>query len=94
MRAVNSKSFMIVSNAGCLLPALIILNLFFGWVFLGPALWLLTGAVLVGLFILNSFIMVKKTATMSRPRKSSVIDIEAEVLDDKKQVGGKKEHRT
>jgi hypothetical protein len=54
----------------------------------------LTGAALVGLFVLNSFIMVKKTAGMSRPRKSSVIDIEAEVLDDKKQVGGKKEHRT
>jgi len=38
--------------------------------------------------------MVKKTATMSRPRKSSVIDIEAEVLDDKKQVGGKRERHT
>lgn len=94
MRAVNGKSFMILSNAGCLLPALIILNLFFGWIFLGPALWLLTGAALVGLFILNSFIMMKKASLYSRPRKSSVIDIEAEVLNDKKQVGGQKERRS
>ena len=85
MRGTGNKSFMVLSNAGCLLPALIILNLFFGWIFLGPALWLLTGVVLVGLFILNSFIMLKKAFLFSGPRKGSVIDVEAEVLDEKKQ---------
>ena len=69
------------SQAGCLLPALILFNLFFGWVFLKPAQWLLSEAVLVLLFLVFSAISVRKIKKnfTSRP---GAIDVEGEVVSD------------
>ncbi|MFA5157106.1 MAG: hypothetical protein WC532_06945 [Candidatus Omnitrophota bacterium] len=73
--------------SGCLLPFLIIFNLFFGWIFLKPLHWLLLEAVLVILFALSGFILIKRvTLRYGRPGKRSgkgrgnVIDTEGKVI--------------
>ncbi|MBM3255718.1 MAG: hypothetical protein FJZ08_05395 [Candidatus Omnitrophica bacterium] len=76
------KATVILTNAGCLLPLLIILNLFFGWIFLEARYWLLLEAVLVLIFILNSYIMARRLLRSPR-RNSSVIDVEGEIVEDK-----------
>jgi hypothetical protein len=45
---------------GCLLPFLIIFNLFFGWMFLRPLYWALLELGLILAFILTSVIIVKR----------------------------------
>ena len=64
------------------MPFLIIFNLFFGWMFLNPWQWLLLGLILIVFFLLNFFILAKKV-TRQLHRKDKVIDVEAEVLDNK-----------
>jgi len=59
---------------------MIILNLFFGLIFFKPALWLLVGAILVLLFMVNSYIMVRRVISPSS-KKSRIIDIEAKVIE-------------
>jgi hypothetical protein len=74
---------MIISmQAGCLLPALILLNLFFGWMFLKASVWLAVEAVLILLFILNSYILVRKVKKWSKP--DDVIDVKGEVVESRK----------
>lgn len=61
MRKGNSiKSFIFFSRTGCLLPLLIILNLFFGWIFLRLHYWLLTELILILLFVINGYIITRK----------------------------------
>jgi len=80
MRNNNSvKSFVFFSQAGCLLPLLIIFNLLFGWFFLRPAHWLLLEAILILLFILNAFIFTKKILSVSA-KHGNIIDTEGEVI--------------
>ncbi len=73
---------MLVSfQAGCFLPVLIVLNLFFGWMFLRPATWLLVGVILIALFLLNSYLVVRKIKSFSRSKDA--IDVEGEVVEEK-----------
>ncbi|MFH1269680.1 MAG: hypothetical protein ABIH75_01295 [Candidatus Omnitrophota bacterium] len=76
------KSFVFLSGSGCLLPALIIFNLFFGWIFLSPVHWLVIEGVLILIFIINGFIMMRKIISTSS-RSEGAIDVEGEVVEDK-----------
>jgi hypothetical protein len=69
-------------QAGCFLPALIFLNLFFGWMFLKASVWLMLEGVLILLFILNSYFLIHKVKKWSSP--GSVIDVQGEVVDEKR----------
>lgn len=80
------KSFVFFGKSGCLLPLLIILNLFFGRIFLKPKAWLISEALLLLLFIINSYIIARKITTHSS-RHDGAIDVKAEVLEDRKKIG-------
>jgi len=70
----------VISQTGCLLPILILFNLFFGWMFLKPLTWLAVEGILIILFILNSYILARRISSYSAKR-SNVIDVEGEVLE-------------
>jgi len=77
------KSTLFFAQSGCFLPFLIILNLGFGWLFLKPGTWLLVELVLFLLLLLNFSILTRKIVSFGAVRKSSsVVDIEAEVVED------------
>ena len=82
------KAMVFSSRAGCLLPALIFFNLFFGWLFFPPHIWLAAEGVMILLFVLNSYILMKNVSRMSRqpqaPARRDAIDVEARIVDDKK----------
>jgi hypothetical protein len=66
------KSFFFVTQTGYLLPLLILLNLFFGWMFFKPLHWLLIEGIMVLLFILNVRIMMRKIFTPSLNLKATI----------------------
>jgi hypothetical protein len=68
-----------------LLPALIFLNFFFGWIFLRPLYWLLSELILILLFVLNSYIIARKISPFSSGRDDA-IDVKAEVIEEKKEL--------
>ena len=77
----------LLGRMGCLLPLLIIFNLFFGWMFFGFLLWALIEIVLIIIFILVSLLTARRIFRQEQQKdKDNVIDIEAEVLDDKKRL--------
>jgi len=90
------SSFVFFSGSGCLLPALVIFNLLFGWIFLKPKLWLITEATLILFFIINSFIITRKIISTSSKRDAEVSashsgaskrnDIRDDVIDVKGEV--------
>ena len=86
MKKPDGKSFLVLSQAGCLLPFLITFNLFFGWMFLRKSHWLLLEAGLIFTFIINSIIITKKFfyAAGTLPKRSGAIDVDAQVIDDDK----------
>jgi hypothetical protein len=67
------------------LPLFILLNLFFGWMFFKPGIWLSVEGILVLLFIINSYILIKKVSGFSSKR-SDAIDVKGEVVDDKNKL--------
>ncbi len=71
----------LISQIGCLLPLLIILNLFFGLMFFSPVIWLTVGIVLVFLFLANSYLAARKLKK-TYLKKRRVIDIEASVVEE------------
>jgi len=77
------RSFVIFSRAGCFLPLLIILNLFFGWMVFRPLEWLAVGVLLLLLFLLNSIIATRKILSEVPRGNRSIIDVEGEVLEGK-----------
>lgn len=77
------KSFVFFSRSGCFLPLLIILNLMLGWIFLKPIYWLLSGAILISVFIINSYIIMRKIFPSSKCDEA--IDVEGEVIEDRQQ---------
>lgn len=85
MKNDTLKSFVFLGRSGCLLPLLIILNLFFGMLFLRPLYWLILEIILVLFFIINGYILTKKIFSTTRKREN-VIDVEAEVVEDKKKL--------
>jgi hypothetical protein len=76
------KSFVFLSRTGCLLPLLIFLNLFFGWLIFKPRYWLIIEAILILLFIINGFIITRKIISVSSKR-DDVIDVKGEVVEDR-----------
>lgn len=81
MKQTQKKSFLFVSQTGCLLPMLIVLNLFFGWIFFKPLIWLFTEGALILLFIINSYVLIKKVSSLST-RRSDAIDVESQVVEE------------
>lgn len=81
------KSFVFLSRGGCLLPALIIFNLFFGRLIFKPSHWLIIEAILLLLFLANTYLVTRKIASGFPKRHSDAIDVEGEVVQEK----GKKE---
>lgn len=82
MKSNTLKSMIILSQTGCLLPTLIVLNLFFGWILFGLKGWLILELVLVALLVINSYIATRHFPS----RKKDAIDVEAEVLDEKEKI--------
>jgi len=80
------KSFVFLSRSGCLMPLLIVLNLFFGWIFLKPVPWLVVEAVLMLLFVIHSYITARKIVSASSSRRHNAIDVEGEVVQDKRHL--------
>ena len=78
-----------------MLPALIILNLFFGWILFGFYNWLYIGLTLIALFMISIALFAKtfKVDLGKRDYDEDIIDIqgntlEDEQLDDKGYHGG------
>ncbi|MFH0763244.1 MAG: hypothetical protein V1925_05085 [Candidatus Omnitrophota bacterium] len=67
-------------QSGCLLPFLIVFNLIFGWLIFPAPAWFLLGGILILLFAINSYILVKKAASFSSSsrRGNDAIDVEAQ----------------
>lgn len=82
----RDRSLFFVSQTGCLLPFLILLNLLFGWMFFKPLIWVLVGGALGLLFIFNARVMMRKIFSSSAPKYDNVIDIEGEVIEEKKKL--------
>lgn len=83
---LNNKSFLFISQSGCLLPMLILFNFFFGWMFFLPAIWLGLEAALVLLFIINSYIFSKRVSGFFTDKKSNVIDVEGKVMEEREKI--------
>ena len=77
------KSVIFYSKAGCLLPFLIITNLFFGWIFIKPVHWLTLELVLIMLFIVNLIVITRKISSLN-PKHDNVIDVEGKIIKDTK----------
>ena len=73
-------------QAGCLLPALILLNLFFGWMFLKTSAWLVLEGILILSLILNSYFLIRKVKRWSTSVPGNVIDVQGEVVDEKRSL--------
>lgn len=78
----QNKSFIFFGQSGCFLPVLILTNLFFGWMFMRPLIWLSLEAVLLLLLAINSYILIRKISGLSFRRKD-VIDVEGRVEEDR-----------
>ena len=80
------KTLMFSSRTGCLLPLVIFFNLFFGWIFFPTRLWLAIEGILILLFFLNSYILLRhfsnKAANTGRRGRKGVIDVEGKVIKD------------
>ena len=80
----SMKSIVFFSRAGCILPLLTILNLFFGWLIFKPRHWLFIEVTLLLLFMLNTYIFTRKVISTSSKR-DNVIDVKGEVVEEKSQ---------
>ncbi len=94
--------FIWAGQSGCLLPLLIILNLFFGKLFFhSTAIWLSIEAVLIFLFILKIHFFMRKISRQFWPQghglssarqshrpegRGRVIDVEGEVVEEKEKL--------
>ncbi len=69
-------------RGGCLLPFLIIFNLFFGWIFFNIRTWLLVELILMALLFLYGFILSRKifSKVNSPAQRDDAIDVEGKVL--------------
>ncbi|MFA6358099.1 MAG: hypothetical protein WCY09_05480 [Candidatus Omnitrophota bacterium] len=74
------------SNSGCLLPFLIIFNLFFGrLIFNSTRLWLGVEAVLVLIFVIKINILARKINRQFKPN-SKIVDIQGYVVEEDKKL--------
>ena len=79
------RSVLIFSQTGCFLPLLFLINLIFGWMFFKPLTWLGIEGIILLLILINSFLLVRKISSLTKTR-SNVIDIEGEVVEEKKKL--------
>jgi len=79
------RSLFFFTQTGCLLPLLMFFNLFFGWLFFRPLVWLGFEAVLILLFILNGLVLSQKISR-SAQRRGRVVDVEAEVVQERRKI--------
>ena len=79
------KSFVYVSGSGCFLPIVLFINLVFGWLVFKPLLWLTIEGVLLFLFAVTSYVFVSRASRFAA-KKDTVVDVEAEVLEEKKKL--------
>jgi len=83
---MQPSQFVWMGSSGCLLPFLIILNLFFGkLIFNSTRLWLGVEAILILLFILKINLIARKFTQNYKPQ-GKVIDVEGHVVEDKKKL--------
>ncbi|MDD4894887.1 MAG: hypothetical protein PHW54_06215 [Candidatus Omnitrophica bacterium] len=80
------KSFVFLSGAGCLLPALIIFNFLFGWIFFKPLHWLIIEGVLILLFVIKGLLFTRRIISNSPRKHGNAIDVEAEVVEDRRRL--------
>jgi hypothetical protein len=74
-------------NNGCLLPFLIILNLFFGRLFFSFRVWAAIEGILLVLFVISSYIFSQRIIKSMRSKgRGNVIDIEGEVIKDREKL--------
>jgi hypothetical protein len=72
---------MFIGCSGCLIPLLIILNLFFGRLFFSASQWLAIEGLLLVLLLFGSYINLRRFSSSNRrDKKSNVIDIEGKVV--------------
>ena len=91
-----ASNFVFTGQSGCLLPILIMLNLFFGkLIFSSTRLWLGVEAVLILLFIMKIHVFTRKirkqfsqtsNSSVFRHGGSKVIDIQGEVVEEKQKL--------
>lgn len=77
------KSTVFFVKSGCLLPQLIIFNLFFGWLFLPVLSWLVVGVILILLFAANSYFLARKITSGTSSKRKGVIDVQGQVVEEK-----------
>jgi hypothetical protein len=82
----NNKSLFFASQAGCLLPFLMVVNLLFGWMFFKPLAWVLAEGILILLFILSARIVVKKIFSFASVKRDDVIDVQGKVVGGSKKL--------
>ena len=85
-----TSGFVFTGQSGCLLPMLIMFNLFFGkLIFNSTRLWLGVEGVLVLLFIIKIHAFTRKISEQFRPQSRSrgkVIDVHGEVVEEKQKL--------
>lgn len=79
-RPSSYQSFVFLSGTGCLLPALVVFNLFFGWLFLRPAAWVMVEAALLLLLLVYTHFLRRKITRLQQKR-DNVIDTDAEIIE-------------
>lgn len=83
------RSVFFISQTGCLLPIIILFNLFFGWMFFPARAWLFIEGILIILFFINSFIFLRRVSNMAsgaNPQRDGVIDVEGEIVEEKRKL--------
>jgi len=70
-----------LGRAGCLIPFLLVINLLFGWIFLGVFYWVLVEAALLIFFLATLSYYAKAIVSDIPCRYPDVIDIEARPAD-------------
>ncbi len=78
------NSAILFGRVSAILPTLILLNLFFGWILFGFYNWLFIGLTLVTLFIINIALFAKsfKLNLGNRDSDEDIIDIKGNTLED------------
>ena len=89
-----ASGFIWQGQSGCLLPLLIIFNLFFGKLFFhSTAIWLSIEGLLILLFILKTHLFVRKirrqfdqSHSQNHKGRGKIIDVEGRVVEEKEKL--------
>jgi hypothetical protein len=73
----KQRVFLHMSGFGCVLPVLLCVNLFFGWLILPFLIWIIFELLLLAALLYSSLSIARRIRTISRQRKE-IIDVEAE----------------